>query len=609
MRIGAAERVIGITYHSVLPPETAGKSRIGSFSRPDIERIAALEPDLIVYSQLQQEVLEAFRGRIPLICLTAGSLQESKDHLLLLGKIFGREEEADRVLKEQQRLLSVIAAKTEHIAAEQKQRVVRLMGSESVMAPGDNSFQNEFVRAAGGIAPEWGREGDIIQLDPGEWEKFNPQVIYGCGKAQDTLQLLDKPGWRDVDAVKNQRYFFYPCDLTCRASTHTGDFVSWLSANIYQQEFSDPARQVLIDAVVNSSLVPIDFEYVKIARIVQSDIRDFRHKSLVIEFDRPLKVVSTLEGERQGIIHIGNHYFPPPSWGLGHEQGVAELRKRTFEVLGLTEESTAFLFTGADMDNVVTVTKSYRDMEVTALVTAGVGGNALRMSADQGLFYEPDSVMPENKPGTINILLLSNMRLSSRAMTRAIISATEAKTAALQDLDIRSAYTGMSAAATGTGTDNILVAEGAGVAIDSSGGHTKMGELIARAVYEGVTGAIYKQNGLTANRSIFQRIQERGIDIRMFNQGLDTGGAGKLSLEHLLLNPVYSSFIEAALAISDAYERGLIQDLSSFDAWCRDIAGRDDSLVLNDFEPATEHLPIVLRKAFVALNCRRDLDK
>ena len=93
------------------------------------------------------------------------------------------------------------------------------------------------------------------------------------------------------------------------------------------------------------------------------------------------------------------------------------------------------------------------------------------MAEDIGSWYEP---------GTINMILLTNMRLTPRGMQRAIISATEAKTAALQDLDIRSSYTPMVNPATGTGTDNIIVVQGAGTRIDNAGGHSKMGELIAR---------------------------------------------------------------------------------------------------------------------------------
>jgi len=48
---------------------------------------------------------------------------------------------------------------------------------------------------------------------------------------------------------------------------------------------------------------------------------------------------------------------------------------------------------------------------------------------DKGVHY---------KQGTINIILLTNRRLTPNAMARTIITATEAKSAALMDLDIRS---------------------------------------------------------------------------------------------------------------------------------------------------------------------------
>ena len=208
-------------------------------------------------------------------------------------------------------------------------------------------------------------------------------------------------------------------------------------------------------------------------------------------------------------------------------------------------------------------------MKVYALVTAGVKSNAVRMSADEGRFYEP---------GTINIILLSNMKLTPRAMTRAIISATEAKTAALQDLDIRSSYTPLIHQATGTGTDNIIVVSGKGIRIDNAGGHTKMGELIAKAVYGAVQEAVYRQNGIIAGRNIFQRLRDRKISlsglISMDGCESDIGKYDPVkALEEILLQPRYAGFIESSFAISDDYERGLIHDLSFFRLRCKDIAG------------------------------------
>jgi iron complex transport system substrate-binding protein len=264
------------------------------------------------------------------------------------------------------------------------------------------------------------------------------------------------------------------------------------------------------------------------------------------------------------------------------------------------------LFTGADMDNLAVVKKSFKEMEVTALVTAGVETNAMRMGADEGLFYEPERAV-RTKPGTINVLLLTNMQLSPGAMTRAIISATEAKTAALQDMDIRSSASPLLNQATGTGTDNIIVVEGAGLRIDSSGGHTKMGELMARAVYEGVRKAIFLQNGLVTDRSVFQRLKERKIslhDICVQYAGhaeSDQGGALYRQTELILLQPAYAAFLKDIMALSDDYEKGLIKDLTGVDSMCAAMAGKIAGKEIGGGIGKIDGLPVVMAKGLAAV--------
>ena len=271
---------------------------------------------------------------------------------------------------------------------------------------------------------------------------------------------------------------------------------------------------------------------------------------------------------------------------------------------GKKARTTSFLITGADMGNLSVQTVSYKDIKVTALVTAGVMSNALRMSQDEGFFYEP---------GTINIIIMTNMALSDRAMTRAILTATEGKTAALEDLDIRSAATPLIHGATGTGTDNVLVVKGEGVPIDNAGGHTRMGELISKAVYAGVNQAILKQNKITARRHIFQRLKERHLSVLgltsnlacdcLHQKGIEPGQlSGKI--EGLLLEAEYAAFIEAAMALSDAHERGLVKDLSLFNLWCQTVADKIAGTQVNlipDYLAYRDEIPLVLRTALNAL--------
>jgi ABC-type Fe3+-hydroxamate transport system substrate-binding protein/adenosylcobinamide amidohydrolase len=600
-RVGGGRAVVGVTYHTTYPPEAALKPIVGGFFSPSLKRIAALHPDMIFASRLQKAVINKFKGMCPVVILEANSVADIYNHIGILGEIFNRSPEADRLIRGMKKDFNLLKRKTDRIPVQKRKRVIRLMGRNTVMAPGDDSFQNEYIRLAGGIPPVFGKKGSIITVSKSEWQRFNPQVIYGCGGDRAVVKrMLSRPGWRDVAAVKNKAIYFFPCDLTCRASTHAAYFAGWLSSTLYGDWYAKKANQVVKDHLVSSIPVPLPFGYVKSARVLTSRVFDFMNKTLLLSFRHPVKVLSTLEGPRDGISAVGNHYLPPQLWNISYRMGFRTFQKAVYKVLRVQKTDTSLLMTGADMDNLSVQTKRFKAMRVTALVTAGVRSNAVRMSKDTGRYYEP---------GTINILLLTNCRLTPRAMARAVISATEGKTAALQDLDIRSAATGKINQATGTGTDNILVVAGEGVKIDNAGGHSKMGELIARAVYDGVREAVFRQNGITRRRNVFQRLRERKISLYDLipDGGLNENISRReavTALEKLLLEPEAAAFIETAFAVSDQAEIGLINSLASFNQWCRrmasGISGKQAG-PLKDFVARRCQLPGALRMAFNAL--------
>jgi adenosylcobinamide amidohydrolase len=373
-----------------------------------------------------------------------------------------------------------------------------------------------------------------------------------------------------VDAVKNNQIYYFPCDLTCRASIRSGQFVKRLFATIHGSSLADERTLLQKNQVTQSNPIQTDVSCVQAAAVKQSRILDFINKSLVIQLDRPMSVLSTLEGFKHGVTAIGNHYIPPETWLLVHDQGLDVLKTQVFDVLGLAPDTTAFLFTGADMDHLSAAQERFKDIAVTVFATAGVDGNAMRTSRDSGEFYEP---------GTINVIIMTSHRLTPRAMTRAMITATEGKTAALLDLDIRSSYEQGRYRATGTGTDNILVVEGQGPAVlDNAGGHTRLGELIGKAVHRAVTEAVKKQNGITSDLNIFQRLEKRGISLHeLLSEDLPcqchiSENMLIQKVETLLLEPLYQGFMATAMAVSDEYDKGLIKDLGAFEQTCRETA-------------------------------------
>jgi adenosylcobinamide amidohydrolase len=169
------------------------------------------------------------------------------------------------------------------------------------------------------------------------------------------------------------------------------------------------------------------------------------------------------------------------------------------------------------------------NVTVTAVVTAGVHGNAA-CAGDPALWRETETgwekvevIAPSSGSvtGTINTMMLINHALTEGALARAVITMTEAKSAALQRLAVRSLYS--ADFATGTGTDQYCVAArlgGGGGGDRSSGGkefastspHSKLGELIGVTVRDATLEALRWQNGLevSSTRLLFHALGRYG---------------------------------------------------------------------------------------------------
>ncbi len=174
--------------------------------------------------------------------------------------------------------------------------------------------------------------------------------------------------------------------------------------------------------------------------------------------------------------------------------------------LAIPADTSVLLNTAVNINNHALQQLSYKDLTVTVVATAGVESNAV-CAGDTTTWYEADSGIENietaeqhQQAGTINFILLINQALSKGAITRAAVTLTEAKSATLQSLQIASNYS--EKIATGTGTDQFIIAS---TLLDTlgnrlpekqwSGGHSKLGELIAKCADLALRKALMNQNG------------------------------------------------------------------------------------------------------------------
>ena len=244
---------------------------------------------------------------------------------------------------------------------------------------------------------------------------------------------------------------------------------------------------------------------------------------LVVELLAPNRVLSNsahVGGQREDIRFLVNHQSCEATGDRERHEliaagGQVAYHHRVCGELGLDPGQTAVLGTAANMAYAAHRTAEFDDLRVDAFTTAGVAGNAAR-AGDPASWCETDDgwrrVPPP--PGTINTILLIDCPVTPAAQARAVVTMTEAKSAALADLAVPSRYS--PAIATGTGTDQFCLAaplDPTRRARESTSPHVKLGELIGTAVKESVEEALRWQNGLEASytRGLFHALGRFGL--------------------------------------------------------------------------------------------------
>lgn len=205
-------------------------------------------------------------------------------------------------------------------------------------------------------------------------------------------------------------------------------------------------------------------------------------KYILLTFNEQMQVLSScvLNGGLQNIRHVLNLKVLDDDTIV--EDPVLTLSNRCKE-LDLTEKCIGMM-TAAPMHTLRHNTCWCGDVYFSAIVTVGLG-NA-RRAGDPADVISSNEALPA---GTINLVVSTNAQLKPAALVEALMIATEAKVAALEALNIKSAKSGKMA--TGTGTDAIaIVSDPHGVPLRYVGKHVLAGEMLAQAVIGALTASL-----------------------------------------------------------------------------------------------------------------------
>lgn len=264
----------------------------------------------------------------------------------------------------------------------------------------------------------------------------------------------------------------------------------------------------------------------------------FFDKSIVIYFQGRRKVLST------SLYNGGYHEDYTAVYNYDAKQGAGmpcEMLADTYvehmrlisQRLALEPDKVSGMGTAASMENAAVASMSFKELTVTAIVTGGIETNGGRVG-DPADFYRP--LEKPDKFGTINIMLVLDCDMPAGTLTRALVTCTEAKTAAIQELLEGSKYSNGLATGSGTDTTIIVANSDSHLYLEGAGKHSKLGELIGRVVKQAVKEALAKQSGLNPQKQhdAFRRLRRFGVTPGSMWQLYSCDAGKSLKPEYLL---------------------------------------------------------------------------
>ncbi len=211
--LGEERRIVGISGYTVRPPRAREeKPKVSAFLSAKIEKIVELQPDCVIgFSDLQADIAsQLIRHGIQVTIFNQRSVAEIFSMMYQLAAMVGQEARGLALIQQMQtRLLEI------EQAARSLKRRPRVFFEEwydphiSAIA-----WVSELIGIAGGddCFPELARNPmgkQRIIADGGEIVRRNPDIIFGswCGRRFRPAHVLARPGWGEVNAVKNQQLF------------------------------------------------------------------------------------------------------------------------------------------------------------------------------------------------------------------------------------------------------------------------------------------------------------------------------------------------------------------------------------------------------------------
>ena len=221
--IGALDHLVGVSAYSNFPAAVAQLPRIGDAFAIDWERLSLLEPDLVLAWESgtpTRTVTELKRRGFNVETVRTRSLDDIAAAVQLLGRLTGREADADRQAQEFQRKVETLRAA---YAERSSLKVFYQIAKRPLYTVSGEHFASELIALCGGtnVFADLGELAPLVSVEA--VLERRPEVMIAGATAVTPDPFVDWRRWEGLPANDFDNFFVVDADRLARPTTRLVD--------------------------------------------------------------------------------------------------------------------------------------------------------------------------------------------------------------------------------------------------------------------------------------------------------------------------------------------------------------------------------------------------
>jgi len=236
--LGLGDEVVGVTMYCDYPPEARDKEKVGDYYGPDIEKIIALQPDLVLATDFHRfDLIPALEQQGFAVFATAPqTLEDVLESIEKIGELTGREAGASQLVNGMKSKIEEVEEQTRDL--ERKPSVLYMTWHDPMWTVGSGTWIDDLINIAGGVnifSENFGG-GAMVQI---EWVILqNPDIIITSEWSYDWALSATELG--STSASQTGRIYTFNDDLAQRPGPRLVEGLDWFAYVIHPEFFEEP---------------------------------------------------------------------------------------------------------------------------------------------------------------------------------------------------------------------------------------------------------------------------------------------------------------------------------------------------------------------------------